>query len=163
MRSLLPVLLILAVITGSSCNKSEGDTPVHCEGLVTDTSGTGDNAKIFMPNAFTPNSDGLNDIIKPYTLNIASIKFVIYDESYTEVFSTSQLGQGWSTSIPANTSIKYYYKIQAVTITNHQIGSCGEVYKLSCRPGNAPTLYFEDQLTINGFTGVTNESLIICP
>ncbi|MEP7164487.1 MAG: gliding motility-associated C-terminal domain-containing protein [Ferruginibacter sp.] len=164
MKTLLPVALIAATILLANCKKSEDSiTHVNCDGLVTDTPGTNDNAKIYMPNAFTPNGDGLNDIIRPYTQNIASIEFTIYDENNAIVFTTNQLAQGWVTTAGPNSSTKYYYKIQTITSANHKIGMCGDLYKLTCHPNNAPTLYFEDQLTANGFTGATNEALQTCP
>ena len=165
-RLFLQIGLIATALLFSNCHKTDNNnniTHINCDGLVTDTLGTNDNAKIYMPNAFTPNGDGLNDIIRPYTQNVSSINFIIYDETNTVVFSTTQLAQGWSTTVNANSSTKYYYKIQVVTSANHHIGMCGDLYKLSCRPNNAPVLYFEDQLTLNGFTGTTIEVLQTCP
>ena len=93
------------------------------------------------------------------------ISFTIYDENNSVVFTTNQVNQGWSTSSPTNTATKYYYKVQVTTASNHKIGKCGELYKLSCIPAAIPiaSLHFEDQLTQNGFTGVTNEHLSTCP
>ena len=115
----------------------------------------------FMPNAFTPNGDGLNDIIRPITFNVSTINFVIYDDANNIVYATTQLGQGWSSTLTNTSSTKYYYKIQVVTNANHRIGVCGELYKLNCKPTGI-TLYFESQLTANGFTGQP-ESLQTCP
>lgn len=159
------LLFAIVVIIGSGCKKSDDPAPniTNCTGLITDTLGTNDNGRIYMPNAFTPNNDGLNEVIRPFTQNVTAIDFKIYDANYVAVFSTTQLGVGWVTTVNANSSTKYYYRIQVTTSANHRIGQCGEVYKLSCRPNNAPVFYFEDQLTLNGFTGNTNEVLLNCP
>ena len=149
-----------------NCKKSDKHAaPVNCDGLITDTSGTNDNGKVYMPNAFTPNGDGLNDAIKPLVQNIASIVFTVYDEANNVVFTSSVVGQGWVTSSTPNSSIKYYYKIQAITASNHKIGKCGELYKLACYPAGVSRsyFYFEDQLTPGGFTGITNETIGNCP
>jgi gliding motility-associated-like protein len=162
--SLLNLTVIIFFLL--SCNKSKDTTNhINCDGLITDTLGTNDNAKIYMPNAFTPNSDGLNDISKPYTQNVATITFTIYDGDNNVVFTTTTLGQGWATTANPNTWSTYYYKIQVTTVSGHHIGKCGELYKLRCFPSSFPksSLYFEDQLTLGGFTGVTAESMGICP
>ncbi len=164
MKLNLTLPLILAVAMLSNCNKSEDIvTHINCDGLITDTLGTGDNAKIFMPNAFTPNGDGRNEMIRPVLVNITSFIFTIYDGNNNIVFTSSAPSQGWSTSTSLNNFETYYYKIQATTNNNHQIGMCGELYKLSCMPVNAPVMYFEDQLTAAGFTATSGEMLPNCP
>ena len=158
--------LTIVMLIFMNCKKSHDTTNhVNCDGLITDTLGTGDNAKIYMPNAFTPNSDGLNDISRPYTQNVTSIAFTIYDGDNNVVFNTTTLGQGWNTTSSPDTWSVYYYKIQVTTAGGHHIGQCGELYKLSCFPGSIPksSLYFEDQLTPNGFTVPTSESMGTCP
>ena len=166
MKKILPVLVI-AVISLSNCRKTD-DTQRHinCDGLVTDTLGTGDAGRIFIPNAFTPNGDGINDIIRPVPRNIASLVFTIYDENNNILFSTNQMSLGWGPLFTGSTAIKYYYKIQAVTNANKHIGVCGDVYALNCRPGNiaATSLTFESMLTQTGFDNEAGrENLPFCP
>jgi len=164
MKLLLTVMLLSTILLFTNCHKSDDPlSPINCNGLVTDTLGTGDNAKIYMPNAFTPNGDGRNDIIRPIFQNITSFSFTIYDGNNNIVFTSSVPLQGWSTTVAANSFETYYYKIQATTSNSHQIGKCGELYKLSCRPTGSPALYFEDQLTAGGFTGNTGDILPTCP
>lgn len=162
--------LTVVILFLISCKKSNDSTNhptnhVNCDGLITDTLGTGDNAGIYMPNAFTPNADGLNDVSRPLTVNVASIAFTIYDGDNNIVYTTTTPGQGWiTTEDPENWSV-YYYKIQVTTAMGHHIGTCGELYKLSCFPAGIPKsiLYFEDQLTTGGFTLSTMESMGTCP
>jgi gliding motility-associated-like protein len=166
MKRLVTAAFISAALLLLNCSKNDNKiTLTNCDGLVTDTAGTYDNGRIYMPNAFSPNSDGINDVCRPITQNISTITFTIYDENNTVVYTTNQLGQGWQPATAGNTSVKYYYKIQTTTFNNRNIGTCGEVYKLTCFPTNVPvsTLKFEDQLTPFGFTGVTSESLATCP
>jgi len=165
MKTSFALVFIAVTLLLANCKKSDKTVNhINCDGLVTDTAGTNDNGKIYMPNAFTPNSDGINDVSKPLTQNIASLSFTIYDENNNVVFTTSTIGQGWITTAASNTFVKYYYKIQATTTSNHKIGKCGELYKLTCFPANIPksNFYFEDQLTPFGFTGITNEVLGNC-
>jgi hypothetical protein len=137
----------------------------NCDGLITDTAGTNDNARIYMPSAFTSNGDGKNDLIKPTITNASSMSYTLYNSSNTIVFNTTQQNQGWAAPfIPSNSYSVYYYKIQITTSANRRIGICGEVYNLTCYPASIPTsnIYFEDELRPNGFTGTRTEVLPNC-
>jgi gliding motility-associated-like protein len=51
---------------------------------------------IYMPTAFSPNSDGLNDLLIPYLAGMKSLnKFLIYNRWGNPVFTTSTMGKGW--------------------------------------------------------------------
>jgi CHU_C Type IX secretion signal domain len=169
MKILLPMLMALIIIFISCKNSGDDTTPTprltNCDGLITDTLGTNDNGRVYMPTAFTPNNDGKNDIIRPTTRNVTSITYTLYDLSANIVFTTNQLAQGWSAPpVPPNTFSTYYYKIQATTASGKKIGACGEVYNINCYPSSIPraNIYFEDQLRTNGFTGTTTEVLQNC-
>jgi gliding motility-associated-like protein len=166
MKLFLSLILIVTVVFFSACSKSD-DTIVriNCDGLVTDTLGSNDSGRIYIPNAFTPNGDGLNEIYRPFTVNIDSIQFTVYDENNTVVFTTNILGDGWVAPQPPLPIKRYYFKIQATTNNNKKIGVCGDVYAMTCYTINPPKsfYYFEDMLTPNGFTGTTLETLVTCP
>jgi gliding motility-associated-like protein len=50
----------------------------------------------FVPSAFSPNDDGLNDILKPIALGMKSIEsFRIYNRWGQRLFNTSRIGAGW--------------------------------------------------------------------
>jgi len=51
--------------------------------------------KIFFPNAFTPDGDGLNDIFEGKGLFIQEINLVVYTRSGEQVFSAENLTEGW--------------------------------------------------------------------
>lgn len=51
---------------------------------------------IFMPNAFTPNGDGRNDVFRPILVGITGLDyFRIFNRWGQEVFATTQNGKGW--------------------------------------------------------------------
>ncbi len=51
---------------------------------------------MYVPNAFTPNKDGLNDVIRPILLGIKELKyFRVYNRWGQMVFSTSAREKGW--------------------------------------------------------------------
>ena len=52
---------------------------------------------IYVPNAFTPNNDGLNDVLKPYFIGIKTLSFfTVYDRWGKKVFSTNNMSEGWN-------------------------------------------------------------------
>lgn len=51
---------------------------------------------LYVPNAFTPNGDGLNDIVRPVGVGIAQLQhFRIFNRWGQLLYSTSELGKGW--------------------------------------------------------------------
>ena len=69
--------------------------------------------KLVMPNAFTPNSDGHNDVFRiKYPFAVSSFLMVVYDRWGQEVFRTKNIGEGWNGTIrgapaPAGTYVWY--------------------------------------------------------
>lgn len=56
--------------------------------------------RVFVPTAFTPNGDGLNDVIRPIAVGIQKIEyFSIYNRWGQLVFTTTINGQGWDGKI----------------------------------------------------------------
>ena len=54
-------------------------------------------AAIYVPNAFTPNGDGINDFLKPYLVGIKSLTyFTIYDRWGNKIFTTTRMNDGWN-------------------------------------------------------------------
>lgn len=51
---------------------------------------------IFVPNVFSPNGDGVNDILNVNLVGVKSLRyFRIYNRWSKKVFETSDAGQGW--------------------------------------------------------------------
>lgn len=50
---------------------------------------------MFVPNAFTPNGDGENDLVFLRAINVKKINLRIYNRWGEEVYRTSSLKQGW--------------------------------------------------------------------
>lgn len=51
---------------------------------------------IFVPNTFTPNGDGRNDIVRVYGNYIKSLNFQIYNQWGEKVFETNDINGGWN-------------------------------------------------------------------
>lgn len=52
---------------------------------------------LYVPNAFTPDGDGVNDIFKPILIGMKSLKyFSVYNRAGQLVFTTSVINEGWN-------------------------------------------------------------------
>ncbi|MBI1342750.1 MAG: T9SS type B sorting domain-containing protein [Terrimonas sp.] len=52
---------------------------------------------IYVPTGFTPNDDGLNDLLKPMYIGIRQLEyFIIYNRWGQKVFETKDLSAGWN-------------------------------------------------------------------
>jgi gliding motility-associated-like protein len=57
----------------------------------------------YVPTAFSPNGDGLNDVIKPIALGIRQLNyFRVFNRLGQLVFSTTQIGRGWDGTFKGN-------------------------------------------------------------
>ena len=53
----------------------------------------------YIPNAFTPNGDGINDVFRPTAVGIKELKyFRIFNRYGEKVFETHDIGKGWDGS-----------------------------------------------------------------
>jgi gliding motility-associated-like protein len=57
-------------------------------------------ADIYVPNAFTPNKDGLNDVLRPILVGVKELKyFVVYNRYGQQVYITTMPGKGWDGTV----------------------------------------------------------------
>jgi gliding motility-associated-like protein len=69
----------------------------------------------FLPNAFSPNGDGLNDVFKIGNINFRRlVEFRIFDRWGKQVFETTNREEGWNGMVggKAVNSDVYYYIIR---------------------------------------------------
>jgi gliding motility-associated-like protein len=76
-----------------------------------------------LPNAFTPNNDGLNDVFKPTTSDIYKLNFEIYNTWGESVFKTNNPQQGWNGTYKGKPCPEgvYLYKISFNGFSNKQL------------------------------------------
>lgn len=77
---------------------------------------------IYIPNTFTPNGDGMNDIFMPKTVGLKKYKIEIFDRWGELIFSTSEIGSGWDGRHKKGGDVLepgvYIYKVSATLDNN---------------------------------------------
>jgi gliding motility-associated-like protein len=79
--------------------------------------------ELVIPNVFTPNNDLVNDIFRVKGYNISNFRGVIYDRWGLELFSWSDVSQGWDGKVNGNTCHDgtYFYIISCKDADNKDI------------------------------------------
>jgi len=87
-----------------------------------------------VPNAFSPDGDGLNDIFLPVTDGDFQDEYslFIYDRWGTEIFQTSQLGTGWNGTYKGQQCQGDIY----VYLIKYQLTSIDQAYETVFKKGN---------------------------
>jgi gliding motility-associated-like protein len=50
---------------------------------------------VFIPTAFTPNSDGMNDVFRVKGENLQNFKLLVYDRWGEKIYESSNPNEGW--------------------------------------------------------------------
>jgi gliding motility-associated-like protein len=85
--------------------------------------------QIFVPNAFTPNGDGNNDIVYVHSENIKNLNFYVYDQWGELLFTSISQAQGWDgyykgTQQPVGV---YVYYVKAIMNDGQQLTKKGTI------------------------------------
>ena len=75
---------------------------------------------VFVPSAFTPNNDGINDVLRPLAVGMQQIQFFqIYNRWGQMVFATQQNGKGWDGRINGQlqSNNTYVWMVKAIDFT----------------------------------------------
>ncbi len=107
------IFVVFVGITGSlaqtNSGKSSGEEQVE-------------ELNVYMPNAFTPNSDGINDVIVPRINGpeLEFYEFIVLDRNGKEVFFSTDPGEVWNGAVDngeyvsSPTIFVYFLKLQTV-------------------------------------------------
>ena len=85
--------------------------------------------RIFIPNAFTPNNDGVNDTYYIISQELNNFTFAVYDRWGNQVFQTNSSNFRWNgersgTQMPEGT---YVYILQAITNEGDTVKRSGQI------------------------------------
>lgn len=84
---------------------------------------------VYIPNAFTPNSDGLNDVWIPKYSYITKFILQVYTRWGQLIFETNQFDKGWDGTLNGAPSPMgaYIYTIEYTTIKGTQASRTGDI------------------------------------
>ncbi|HET6245489.1 MAG: CotH kinase family protein [Bacteroidetes bacterium] len=86
-------------------------------------------AGVFIPNAFSPNGDGTNDVLFLFGNKVASIEFSVFNRWGQKVFETTSLSTGWDGTFNGqllNPGV-YAYQIQVKFINGDEENKRGNI------------------------------------
>ncbi len=114
------VSIIVYAVGSTACQVSTNSASV---------TGTTTTDLIYVPNAFTPNGDGVNDVVHVHSPNIASLKFNIYDQWGELLFTSTSMQQGWDGTFKGTKEPigVYVYILQATMNDGRTINKKGTI------------------------------------
>ncbi len=85
--------------------------------------------ELFVPNTFTPNGDGKNDVLLPYSNYMQSVNLRVFNQWGQQVFNTTELNKGWDgtykgTEQPVGV---YIYVVSVVMQNGEKVNKKGSV------------------------------------
>ncbi|MFT4537457.1 MAG: gliding motility-associated-like protein, partial [Saprospiraceae bacterium] len=86
-------------------------------------------ANIFIPNSFTPNEDGLNDLFRPITSDLEEYELTIYDRWGEEIFYSRDVTQSWNGGVQGGESYYVPDGIYSYSILYRSICSTEKILK----------------------------------
>jgi gliding motility-associated-like protein len=85
---------------------------------------------IYVPNAFTPNGDGRNDVFRPILIGVKKMNyFAIYNRWGQQVYKTESNGAGWDGRVNGEMQLPgaYVWQVSGVDYQGNNIQSKGTV------------------------------------
>jgi large repetitive protein len=108
-------------------------SPDGCTAMDTQTVCITPDVSIYVPNTFTPNGNGLNDVFIPVTIGIDPDQYElwIFDRWGNMIWYTDDLDEGWDGIVQGHTEIvqidTYVWKIKAKDVMGNQHNLIGHV------------------------------------
>jgi gliding motility-associated-like protein len=106
-----------------------------CADTIMKTIIVGEDYGLYVPNAFTPNGDGLNDVFQPKGFGIVEYELDIYDRWGERIFHTNDFNQGWDGIRQKKNDISYgvlkddiyTWRIQVINVFSQRLEFTGHV------------------------------------
>jgi gliding motility-associated-like protein len=110
---------VLTVITAEGCIAADAINVTVFKG-----------SAIYVPTAFTPNNDRLNDELKPNYYGIKTLDyFIVYNRWGEKVFETKEMSKGWDAKINGvnQASGTFVWVVQATDYVGQKLKQKGAV------------------------------------
>jgi gliding motility-associated-like protein len=87
---------------------------------------------VYVPGAFTPNGDGLNDVLHVLGTNIRSVHFIVYNRWGQKIFESRDQRKGWNGKFKykEQQAMAYVYYVRAVMLDGKVIVKKGNTLLL---------------------------------
>ncbi|MDD2345469.1 MAG: gliding motility-associated C-terminal domain-containing protein, partial [Bacteroidales bacterium] len=84
---------------------------------------------VYVPNAFTPNGDGNNDVLFVRSDIVVDIIFAVYDRWGEKIFETTELNKGWDGTYKGKKSDSgvFVYYLDATCLNRDKLVKKGNV------------------------------------
>jgi gliding motility-associated-like protein len=78
---------------------------------------------VFIPTAFTPNSDGMNDMFRVKGENLQNFRLMVYDRWGEKIFESSNPNDGWDGTFKGNPvqNDTYVYQVTAANLKGSKL------------------------------------------
>lgn len=139
LKNIIYLLAIILLVANCKDDEEPGFTESCCN--IPPLTAAADQARIFGPNAFTPNGDGVNDIFRVFTSSEVTevLNLSIKDEAGNLMFEAKNFlpydaSMGWDGTNPDGQIVEgiYKYDVEIELITGSTFDFSGTV---CCRPG----------------------------
>nr|MCS3813874.1 gliding motility-associated-like protein [Mucilaginibacter sp. X4EP1] len=117
------VTILVQALGATACQLSGSSTAVTAQAVNLFSN------VIYVPNAFTPNGDGNNDIVYVHSESIRSLKFYIYDQWGELLYTSTSQQSGWDGSYRGKKEPVgvYVYYLEAIMNDGKQINKKGTI------------------------------------
>lgn len=85
--------------------------------------------EIFIPDIFSPNNDGNNDVLFVRSNGLKEMRFAIYDRLGNKVFESTDVGRGWDGTYNGSMAEQgvYAYVLEGTLVTDKKVTKKGDI------------------------------------
>jgi gliding motility-associated-like protein len=119
---LTPAQEITILVRAIGVNSCQTSTSLPVKGRAT-------NDAIYIPNSFSPNSDGTNDVLKVFSYSVKEMKFVVFNQWGEKVYESTNMNIAWDGTFKGKPqpSGVYMYVAKFVMLDNTVVERKGSV------------------------------------
>jgi gliding motility-associated-like protein len=78
---------------------------------------------LWVPNSFSPNDDGLNDVFKPKAQKVSDYRLTVYNRWGERVFQSAKVSEGWDGTFDGKQAPTGVYLYQIVYKLRNEEGT----------------------------------------